>query len=210
METLSITKVDGDSLIFDTVISVDYDPPVLITSNPIEDGSSVTDHSVKLPDVWTALVLMTGTPTPAQTQDSILTGLPVSGRARVQETEDYLRSCLGVPVFVTFRGRTARLFLAAMPYQLNSKQGIVFSITFQEAKIALQTTQTLPRLRVTKPNLKKDSKGDGDKPKPDTTPTQDAQAKAKVSASILERVRANGVQATLKSLGTNVLGVSGG
>lgn len=206
--SLTISRNDGKSLTFDTVISVDFEPGVIVTANPIEDGSSSTDHAQKLPEQWTATCLLSGAPNETQAGASIINGIPSQGQARLLGAEDFLRESLGQQVFVTFRDRTARYFIAGMPYQLNNVAGLTFAITFQDAIIPVQSTTTLPRLRPTKPNLKKKDDGNGDKPKEDPTPTQDAQAKGKVSASILERARTEGTDGLVKSF-KSVLGVGG-
>lgn len=206
--SLTISRNDGKSLTFDTVITADYEPGVIVTANPIEDGSSATDHAQRLPEQWTATCLLSGAPNAEQAGASVINGIASQGPPRLQGAEDFLRESLGQLVFVTFRDRTRRWFIAGMPYQLNNVAGLTFAITFQEAIIPLQNTTTLPRLRPAKPNLKKKDQGNGDKPKPDPTPTQDAQAKGKVSASILERARTGGTEGLTQSL-KSVLGVGG-
>lgn len=205
--SLTITDRTGRSLTFDTVISATYDPPVLVTQNPIEDGASATDHIQRLPETFSVEALLSSIPDLAAAQRSAAQAFPPTGEARLLAVEDFLRQALSAPVIVTFRGRTGRRFLSSMPYPISNRQGIIFALSFTEVIIPVSSTQTLPRLRPSKPNLKKEDQGDGDKPKPPSKDGDTDRAKGKVGASFAEIVATEGVDGVKKRLGT-VLGTT--
>lgn len=202
---LSITRPNGRVWRFDAVITANYDPPILITDNPIEDGSTVSDHAIVLPETWSVECVVSGSPDEVNSILSSVDGWPQSGRARHEACEDFLRACLGEHVLVIFRGRAERYFIQAMPYPVTQSIGVVFNITFKRVNIALQNTTTLPRLRPGRSTNKP-------KPNPNPSPNGDdvknkgADANAKVSESFAETLRRGGVDAVKNRIGFIVKG----
>lgn len=131
----TIVKSDGTGLSFDVTINEDFNPEIFVTSHPIEDGSTVSDHAQQLPENFSVRSAVTYTPFFNAGNPNLV---PQVGPERVEVVLDFLRSIVGQLVIVqTSRGKIIKnCLLTRFSHSFDVRKVVFFDLQFRVIRIA--------------------------------------------------------------------------
>lgn len=128
----SIIRDNGTSLVFDAATEVKFDYGIAVTDLPIEDGSTVSDHSQSLPLVAIVTGLVSNAP---------FEGAPNANPTRQKDAVEFLLDIRGELVSLT-GGRfdqVDNLLITGLPHTW-SLAPFFFDVSFKQVDIATAGT----------------------------------------------------------------------
>jgi len=132
---------DGAQMVFDGVLGYSLDPRVILTEHPIEDGSSVSDHAIKMPLRLTMRIQVSESPMVANESTETITG-----PARLQEAMRFLSESVGelMTITDTKEGTFESMAIESYPHSYGTHESIQPVITFKQIEIPTSITTEIP------------------------------------------------------------------
>ena len=141
IEKVQLETPDGDAFQFDAWISGNFGGQTVVTDHPIEDGSTISDHSQIEPLQITLDVRQTETPLDIPDDG-------FEGEERITEAMDFLRRVgrAGDPLTATIPriGVFENMILAAWPNEIDRRRSSAFEVTLRQIEIAVTAIVGVP------------------------------------------------------------------
>jgi len=128
----------GESLVLDATISENYDPQIIVTEHPMEDGASVGDGAVAKNMPFTVTGVVTDTP---------FAGAVGAGeRDRALKAVEFLKRNEGAPLSVLSQrlGFLTNCLLTRYPHSVTQLKSLTFEIGFKQVRIAETLSVPIP------------------------------------------------------------------
>ena len=136
----TIYAADGTSFTPDSVIKETYIEDIRVTDHPIEDGSTTSDHALKLPGRIVLECLVTESPLSSGRLKL------VDGVQRMTDARDVLRGMVGQLLsYQSDRfGLIENMMLEGYPHSVDKKRAYGLTITLKEVKFAVFSSVEIP------------------------------------------------------------------
>lgn len=138
---MSVTLIrvsDGLPFTFDNAIAEFYEPSVLVTNHPVEEGVDVTDHAQRQPLPFAIRVLQTETP--------LGPGDGPDGAARLLAAIEYLRNAEGqlLDVVTTKFGTITNCLIESYPHEVSVRRDLPITVRMKQVRIATAQSVIIP------------------------------------------------------------------
>lgn len=134
-EAYLVRQDNGDRFTPDVVMSIGYSRDAKITSHPIEDGSTVSDHSQPGNMPITLKAMVTETPFAFAGQ--------VGGISRVRQAAEWIDTAMKSGALLTLvsrrMGSKANCLLKGFNYTVDSRRRLIFDVRIVQVTIATAT-----------------------------------------------------------------------
>lgn len=145
-------ELDGEVLVFDGVISENWEFPGTVVDHPVEDYAFVTDHRQRKPNTISVRAVLTGTPLLNLGDAQILdfTGLLSEGPQRYRRARKFLEEYAPKSLFAyssVRMGVVENLMIESFSFDVDKQDRIEFSIDLKEVVFGRTELVELPPIQ---------------------------------------------------------------